>query len=61
MEDTERYSLVKAAMQKEIRSSHWRYVENLTEVGDQDDLTRPNKQKRYTYKYIKSLRREGEV
>jgi hypothetical protein len=57
-EDKNKYLKAKGDAQKAIRSAHWQYIDNIIEVGDPDDLSRPNKQKRF-WQYIKSIKKES--
>ena len=40
------------------RQAYWKYIENLIEVGDQEQDQQPNKQKRF-WNFIKSTRRDN--
>ncbi|MCG7866607.1 MAG: reverse transcriptase family protein, partial [Candidatus Thiodiazotropha taylori] len=55
---TERaYKTVKASVQREERQAYWEYVENLIEIGE-DDNDAPRKQKRF-WTYISSLKKDN--
>ena len=56
--DRKRYLQTKAQAQKQERQAYWKYVENLIELGDEQEQQPSSKQKRF-FSFIKSLKKDS--
>ena len=56
--DWRRYLHTKAQAQRQERQAYWKYVENLIELGDNEQEQIPSKQKRF-FSLIKSLEKDS--
>ena len=56
--DRRRYLHTKAQAQRQERQAYWKYVENLIELGDNEQDQHPSKQKRF-FSFIKSLKKDS--